>query len=100
MTNEEHLLAQYIRDRSESAFRELVHAHINLVYSTAFRTVCGDSHMAQDVTQTVFIDLARKAWRLPRNVVLAGWLHQHTRFTAFTAIRTERRRRVREQTAI
>ena len=100
MTREEELLAQYVRERSEPAFRELVSGHIDLVYSTALRAVNGDSHMAQDVTQTVFIDLARKAWRLPGNVVLAAWLHRHTRFTAATAIRAERRRRTREQTAM
>src|ERR1022692_458447 len=98
--HEEELLAQYVQEHSEPAFRELVAGHIDLVHSTALRAVGGDSHMAQDVTQTVFIDLARKAWRLPRDVVLAGWLHRHTRFTAATAIRTERRRRTREQTAM
>lgn len=97
MTDDEQLLQQYTRERSESAFGELVTRHIDLVYSVALRVVVGDSHLAQDVT---FIDLARKAWRLPRNVVLAGWLHRHTCYTADTAIRTERRRRIREQTAM
>jgi len=100
MTHEQQLLAQYVRERSEPAFRELVTGHIDLVYSTALRAVNGDSHLAQDVTQTVFIDLARKAWKLPGNVVLAGWLHKHTRFTALTAIRKEQRRRTREHTAM
>jgi RNA polymerase sigma factor (sigma-70 family) len=100
MTDDEQLLRQYIEERSESAFGELVTRHIDLVYSAALRVVVGDSHLAQDVTQTVFIDLACKAWRLPRNVVLAGWLHRHTCYTAGTAIRTERRRRIREQTAM
>jgi RNA polymerase sigma factor (sigma-70 family) len=100
MTDDEQLLQQYTRERSESAFGELVTRHIDLVYSAALRVVVGDSHLAQDVTQTVFIDLARKAWRLPRNVVLAGWLHRHTCYTAATAIRTERRRRIREQIAM
>jgi hypothetical protein len=51
MTHEEQLLAQYVRERSEPAFRELVAGHIDLVYSTALRAVGGDSHMAQDVAQ-------------------------------------------------
>jgi RNA polymerase sigma factor (sigma-70 family) len=100
MTDDEKLLEEYARARSESAFGELVARHIDLVYSAALRVVNGDTYLAQDVTQTVFIDLARKARSLPRNVVLAGWLHRHTCYTAATAVRTERRRRTREQTAM
>ena len=100
MTDDEQLLRQYTEERSESAFGELVTRYIDLVYSAALRVVNGDTHMAQDVTQTVFIDLARKARSLPGSVVLAGWLHRHTCYTAATAVRTERRRRSREQTAM
>ena len=100
MMDDEQLLRQYTRERSESAFGELVTRHIDSVYSAALRVVNGDTHLAQDVTQTVFIDLARKAPSLPRNVVLAGWLHRHTCYTAATAVRTERRRQTREQTAM
>jgi DNA-directed RNA polymerase specialized sigma24 family protein len=75
MTNDEQLLDAYARERSESAFGELVARHIDFVYSTALRVVNRDSHLAQDVAQTVFIDLARKAGSLPRGVVLSGWLH-------------------------
>jgi DNA-directed RNA polymerase specialized sigma24 family protein len=78
MTDDEHLLRQYTEDGSEPAFSELVTRHIDFVYSAALRVVHGDAHLAQDVTQTVFLDLARKAGRLPRGVVLAGWLHRHT----------------------
>ena len=100
MTDDEQLLQRYARERSESAFSELVARHIDLVYAAALRVVNGDSHLAQDVTQTVFIDLARKAQSLPRGVVLAGWLHQHTCYKASTAVRTEQRRKTREQTAM
>src|SRR5437762_9438369 len=100
MTDDAQLLQQYTCERSESAFGELVTRHIDLVYSAALRVVNGDAHLAQDVTQTVFIDLARKACSLPCDVVLAGWLHRHTCYTAATAIRTERRRQTREQTAM
>jgi RNA polymerase sigma factor (sigma-70 family) len=100
MTDDEQLLHAYARERSESAFGELVTRHIDFVYSAALRVVNGDSHLAQDVTQTVFIDLARKAGSLPRDVVLAGWLHRHTCYTAAKAVRTERRRQTREQTAM
>jgi RNA polymerase sigma factor (sigma-70 family) len=100
MTDDRQLLRQYTRERSESAFGELVARHTDLVYGAALRLVNGDTQLAQDVTQTVFIYLARKARRLPRGVVLAGWLHRHTCYTAATAVRTERRRRAREQTAM
>src|SRR5512143_2699753 len=100
MNDDDQLLRQYTRERSETAFSELVTRHINLVYSAALRVVGGDSHLAQDVTQIVFTDLARKAWSIPRDMVVAGWLYRHACFTAAKAVRTERRRRVREQTAV
>jgi RNA polymerase sigma factor (sigma-70 family) len=100
MSEDEQLLGQYTRDRSEAAFGELVRRHIDLVFSAALRVVGGDSHLAQDVTQIVFTDLARKAWGLPAGVVLPGWLHRHTCFTAAKAVRTERRRQAREKTAM
>ena len=100
MMDDKQLLGAYARERSESAFGELVTRHIDLVYSTALRVVNGDSHLAQDVTQTVFIDLARKAGSLPDDVALPGWLHRHTCYTATKAVRTERRRQSREQTAM
>ena len=100
MENDEQLLHAYARERSESAFGELVARHIDFVYSTALRVVNGDSHLAQDVAQTVFIDLARKAGSLPDGVALPGWLHRHTCYTATKAVRTERRRQGREQMAM
>ena len=53
MMDDEQLLHAYARERSESAFGELVARHIDFVYSTALRVVNGDSHLAQDVAQTV-----------------------------------------------
>jgi len=87
----EALLNEYVRNGSERAFRELVAAYVNFVYGTALRFVGGDTHMAEDVAQTVFIDLARKAALLPANVQLGGWLHRHTCFVARKALRKERR---------
>ena len=76
MMDDEQLLHAYARERSESALCELVTRHIDFVYSAALRVVNGDSHLAQDVAQTLFIDLARKAGSLPGDVGLAGWLQR------------------------
>ena len=99
MTDSHTLLALYARTGSESAFRELVSRYIDLVYSTAFRLVGGDAQSAQDAAQTVFVALAEKAGTLPKDVMLGGWLHQHTRFVAGEFMRTERRRQLRERQA-
>jgi RNA polymerase sigma factor (sigma-70 family) len=100
MDNDQQLLRRYVADGSEAAFGELVARYVNLVYSAALRRTGGDAHLAQDVTQLVFTDLARKARSLPENVVLAGWLHRATRYAAAQLLRTERRRAAREQEAV
>lgn len=99
MTESYPLLKRYTEEHSEEAFADLVRQHLNLVYSTALRLTNGNSALAQDVTQTVFTALAQKARTLPPGIVLAGWLYRHTTFVARQALRTERRRQQREQTA-
>ncbi len=100
MVDSQQLLSDYVRNGSESAFRELVRRYINFVYSTALRSLNSDSHLAEDIAQTVFADLARQAVRLPADVQLGGWLHRHTCFTAAKAVRGELRRRRRESQAM
>ena len=96
--NDMDLVREYARDHSEPAFAGLVQRHINLVYSVALRCT-GNSEDAQDVTQAVFIILARKAASLRDRTVLTGWLYETTRFTAARFIRTRVRRQIREQEA-
>src|SRR5687767_9507186 len=81
------LLALYAETASEEAFSELVRRHLDLVYSAALRQVNGDTHLAQDVAQTVFTDLARKAAALSQRPVLTGWLYTSTHFAAAKAVR-------------
>ena len=97
MTTDSELLRRYADTRSEEAFAELVRRHVNLVYSAALRQVNGDAHLAQDVAQTVFTDLARKAGSLARREVLTGWLYTSAHFAATKIVRTENRRRDREE---
>src|SRR5439155_3201750 len=73
--------------------------HLNLVYSAAVRQVNGDAHLAEDVAQIVFMDLARKAASLTNHSNIAGWLYTSTHFAAVKAVRTERRRQSHEQKA-
>jgi len=94
------LLRQYVEKDDETAFAELVRRHIDLVYSVALRQANGDAHLAEDATQAVFVDLARKARSLCGRDTLAGWLHTSARFAAGNAIRGEARRRVREHEAV
>lgn len=93
-------LQRFAGDGDEHAFAALVQRHLGLVYSAALRQVNGDAHLAHDVAQSVFTDLARKAQALaPRAATLAGWLYTSTHHAAAKAVRTEQRRRRREQEA-
>jgi RNA polymerase sigma factor (sigma-70 family) len=92
------LLRAYAERRSEAAFAELVRRHIDLVHSAALRML-NDSHLAKDVTQGVFVALAKDAGKLADHPVLSGWLHRTARNIASNTIRTEVRRRTREQEA-
>jgi RNA polymerase sigma factor (sigma-70 family) len=97
--NDYELLRSYAETGSESDFTELVQRYVDLVYSAALRQVGGDAALAQDVTQSVFIDLARKAASISARTVLTGWLYTSTRYAAAKAVRAEQRRHAREQEA-
>ena len=92
------LLQAYAKNRSEAAFAELVRRHLDWVHSVAMRHV-GDPHLAEDVVQSVFVLLARKAGDLRPGTLLGGWLFRTTRHVAAHAWRAEQRRRTREATA-
>ncbi|MFO1513220.1 MAG: sigma-70 family RNA polymerase sigma factor [Verrucomicrobiota bacterium] len=93
------LLREFVQRRSEGAFRQLVERHLRMVCSAAQRMV-GDDHLAQDVTQNVFITLAQKARDIRPPQIVGGWLYNTTRHLAMHTVRGERRRREREEAAI
>jgi len=92
------LLREYADCGSEAAFQGLVDRHVNMVYSAALRQL-RDSHLAQDVTQAVFILLARKATSLRSSVLLSGWLYRTTSHVASRAMRDRIRQQRREEEA-
>src|SRR5262245_21042015 len=92
------LIRAYVRTRCESSFSELVHRHIDFVHSTAQR-VLGNTNLAEDVTQRVFLALAQHSVKLQERLSLTGWLHETTRNLAINTVRSEERRRRREQEA-
>lgn len=96
--SDQELLRDYTEHRSEAAFAELVRRHVDLVYSAALRMVC-DAHLAEDVTQGVFLALSQNAHRLKDRPVLSGWLHRTAQNLSANTVRSDVRRRAREQEA-
>ncbi|HTA31139.1 MAG TPA: sigma-70 family RNA polymerase sigma factor, partial [Candidatus Cybelea sp.] len=93
--NDWQLVAAYVQG-NEGAFAELVARYFRMVYALAARQV-GDPHLAEEVAQSVFIILARKASVLSSGVSICGWLVQTTRFVSRDAIKMRQRRQQNEQ---
>ncbi len=98
MNQDLELLRKFVRTGDETAFARIMEEQSGLVFHTALRRLNGDYALAQDATQTVFVDLVKKAESLPTDTILAGWLHRQTIYVTSKQVRTEDRRRVREQT--
>src|SRR5579871_2855500 len=92
------LLEEFVRNGSEEAFAALVQRHVALVHSVAMRHTA-NPQLAEDITQAVFILLARKAGGLGRKSVLVGWLYHTARLTSANVQRAELRRIRLEQEA-
>jgi len=93
------LLLRFAREGREEDFAEIVRRHLGLVYRAALQRTGGDAHLAEDIAQQVFVTLAREAHAMQSYSVLEGWLYTTTRNAAANAMRTESRRRLREQEA-
>ncbi len=98
--SDQELLRRFAKKSDEPAFEELLRRHVDLVHSAALRQAGPDPQAAQDIAQTVFIDLARKAPQLQKHTTLTGWLYTAVRHAATAHRRTEARRTQREQTAL
>lgn len=92
------LLQEYTRDASREAFGELVRRYVDMVHASARRQV-GSPHLADDVTQAVFLVLGRRAGTVGHPGRLAGWLLKTTHFAARNALRLDARRQYHERRA-
>jgi len=91
------LLREYAANHSEIAFEELVSRRVGFVYSAALRQA-RDPHLAEEITQAVFIILAQKAGRISDKTILTGWLFKTTRFAALAQMRADAKRSLRTAT--
>ena len=98
MNDDMALVREYATRDSEEAFATLVSRHVGLVHSAALRQV-RDPHAAEEITQTVFILLARKAGSLDAKTILPGWLYRTANYVSAAALKMQRRRAQREQEA-
>jgi RNA polymerase sigma factor (sigma-70 family) len=98
MDDDMKLVREYASRQSEQAFETLVQRNVNLVYSAALRQV-HNPHLAEEITQTVFVILARKAASLAPQTALPGWLYRTTHYVSAAALKIQHRRERREQEA-
>jgi DNA-directed RNA polymerase specialized sigma24 family protein len=71
------LLAALARQPGAVSVRPVLERFLPLVYASALRRT-GDEQKAAEATRAVFLVLARRARKLRKNILLAGWLFQVT----------------------
>jgi RNA polymerase sigma factor (sigma-70 family) len=96
MQTDNELIKSYVEDGCERAFTEFVERHVNMVFSAAMRETRSHTGLAEEITQSVFAELARKAASLARHPALAGWLYTCVRRMSANVLRAEERRQRRE----
>lgn len=90
MNTDAELLTRFAATGDEAAFRGIVERHAPMVQGVAWRRT-QDRALSEEITQTVFTILARKASGL-RHSELAGWLHRAAFMETRNACRRESRR--------
>jgi RNA polymerase sigma factor (sigma-70 family) len=96
METDSDLLRSFVGDGRGEAFTQVVRRNVDLVHSCILRRVGGDSQIAEDLTQKVFSDLARKAATLANLSSVSGWLYVSANLASAEYVRNERRRKTRE----
>lgn len=99
MKSDTDLLRSYVFLNSGEAFTEIVRRNVGFLHSCILRRVGGDAHLAEDITQKVFSDFARKASALTRLTSVSGWLYVSANLASAEMVRKERRRKARESEA-
>src|SRR5687767_2062235 len=94
--NSAELLTRYNQGGSEEPFGELVRRHADLVFSVAKRRL-GSAALAEEAAQIVFMRLASSKPRLNSEHAILGWLHRTTLHVSIDLVRSETRRRIREE---
>src|SRR5579884_2832315 len=92
------LLHQFVRARSQDAFRQLVQRHTDWLYSVCVRRL-HDPSLAEDAVQAIFLALARKAPTLLHQPTISPWLHQAAKFACANLQRAQKRRARHESEA-
>ncbi len=90
------LLERFVNEGDRDALDRLARRYIDFVYATACRELPADT--ADDVTQAVFLILARKAASVPRRRI-GGWLFRTTRYCCAADRRSAARRSRHERNA-
>src|SRR5260221_6309012 len=92
-TSDRECLESWARHRDAESLQTLVERYLGFVHSSALRRA-GDAAQATEVTRAVFLVLARRARRLRKKTVLAGWLFHVTAVACRKLKRLGRLRRV------
>ena len=98
LMDDSQLLLAYTRHGDRAAFQRLVERHINFVYAAAIRQI-RDPHLAEDITQAVFLVFSQRVSRLKPGTLLKGWLFNTTRYAVANSRRADTRRKFHEREA-
>ena len=86
-------LPSYVRgENPEEAFRKIADDLGALIYHSALRH-SGDVTIAEEVTQQVFLLIARQAGKLVRHPEVLAWVHRTTRNKVLEMLRFDARRK-------